>query len=483
MQDPVPPDLHTRIRQAFLLGLARQPVAPPRALAAALPPASESGIEPALALLALAGQRQRFAGPTPVAPAAVADAARILHADPRPILPGDARRALRHLAGSVEKSLAGDALRIALRRVSASGCRPHPFDLPDLARHIKDDAENLGLAERAYLALVAPDTDEDAAKGLFFDRITDENWTTFPKKQRRMFVAEARHRDPAQGRALIESVWKAEPAPVRAALLEALAVGLGADDKPFLEKLATDRADSVKQVALRLMARMPATENFDQRVAEAAKCFRRTSGAAGRMMAALGIGGEGTLTFTMPAADPSRWQEAHAERERLFSGLPLEALARAVGATPAELVAALPEAEHHVRTLMLDSAVQEDDTAMVQSIVTARLMSSPDLPGLAVRMIAVEARRPIDTDAASRFLASPAWKKKVSGSVSTIPGIVPREDGGFIFTAALMPREAMPAFAASLEPLAAITARAARDFADLILALPADRNASPEHTP
>jgi hypothetical protein len=479
MQDPVSPDLQTRIRQAFLLGLTRQPVAPPPSLAATLPP----GSEPALALLALAGQRQRFAGPPPVAPDAVPDAARILHADPRPILPPDARRALRRLAGSMEKSLAGDALRIALRRISASGCRPHPFDLPDLARHIKDDAENLGLAERAYLALVAPDTDEDAAKGLFFDRITAENWTTFPKKQRRMFVAEVRHKDPAEGRALIEGVWKTEAAPVRAALLDALAVGLGVDDKPFLEKLATDRADSVKQVALRLMARMPATENFDQRITEAAKCFRRTSGAAGRMMAALGIGGEGTLTFTMPAADPTRWQEAHAERERLFSGLPLEALARAVGATPAELVAALPEEEHHVRTLMLDSAVQEDDTAMVQSIVTARLMSSPELPGLAVRLIAMEARRPIAPDAAAQFLASPSWKKKVSGSVSTTPGIVPREDGGFIFTAALMPREAMPAFVASLEPLAAITARAARDFADLILALPADRSAPPEQAP
>src|SRR5262245_20991015 len=463
MNDCIAPDIHARIRQSFLLGLSRQPVATPPSLSGLL----AQGRDPALALLALAGQRQRFAGAPPLTVDAVPDAARRLHEDPRPILPPPARRALNRLAGSVERSLAGSVLPIALRRIGAAGCRVHPFDLPELARYIKADVENVSLAERAYLALIAPEVDKDAVKALFFDRLTPEHWTTFPRAQRRVFVAGVRRENPAEGRALIESVWKTEPAPVRAALLEALAVGLSADDKPFLEKLATDRADSVKQTAVRLLASMPATEDFNQRVAEAAQCFKRAGKGVGRVMAALGMGGEGRLTFALPG------KLTYADVDRLFSGLPIDAVAKAVGVTPAEIIAALPEDEHHVRLLLLDSAVAGDDTATVQCSVGVRLLSSQALTGSVVMPLATAARLPLDPDVAARLLAAPAWKTAVSGVADATAPAGPKDDGRLIFTATLMPREAMPAFAASLGPLPPAAARAARDFADLILALPA----------
>jgi hypothetical protein len=463
MNDLIQSDVYARIRQSFLLGLTRQPVATPSSLAGLLP----QGCDPALALLALAGQRQRFAGTPPLTVDAVPDAARRLHEDPRPILPPQARRALNRLAGSVEKALAGSVLPIALRRVAAAGCRVHPFDLPELAHYIKADAENVSLAERAYLALIAPEVDKDAVKALFFDRITTENWTAFPRAQRRVFVAGVRRENPAEGRALIESVWKTEAAPMRAALLEALAAGLGADDKPFLEKLATDRADSVKQAAQRLLARMPATEGFEQRLAEAARCFKRQGRGLGRVMGAIGMGGEGTLTFTLSG------RLKYAELDQLFRGLPLDALAKAVGVTPAEIIAALPEDEHHVRLLLLDSAVARDDTATVQCIVGARLVSSQALTGSVVMPLATAARLPLDTDVAARLLAAPAWKDAVSDVAGATAPAGPKDDGRLIFTATLMPRAAMPAFAASLSPLPPSVARAAKDFADLILALPA----------
>jgi hypothetical protein len=460
----VPPDLQVRIRQAFLLGLARQPVAPPPSLAGLLPP----GSEPALALLALAGQRQRFAGPPPVAADAVPDVARALHADPRPLVPLPARRALVRLAGR-ETALAGNIVPIALRRISAAGFRPHPFDLPAIARYMKSDAESHGIAERAWLALTTSDAGEEAATGLFFDHITAENWTTFPKVQRRMFVAGVRRDDPAAGRTLIESVWKTEPAPVRFALLEALAVGLGADDKPFLEKLATDRADSVKQMAAALLARMPDAAGLAKRVAEAAQCFKRRDGAAGRVMAALGIGGEGTLTFTPPAG--SRWEESYGERQRLFKDLPLAALAKAVGVTPADIIAAVPVDEHQVRLLLLDSATAGEDVATVQSMVRANLLASESLTVQVVQPLAIAARGPLDPEAATQILAGPAWKQAVSSLVST--DAVMKDDGRLVYMAALMPREVAPAFVASLKPLSAVTTRSALDFADIILALPA----------
>jgi hypothetical protein len=468
MNDPIAPDMHARIRQSFLLGLTRQPTATPPSLAGLLP----RGCDPALALLALAGQRQRFAVTPPPAIDAVPDAARRLHEDPRQILPPPARRALNRLAGSVEKALAGSVLPIALRRIGTAGFRVHPFDLPELARHIKSDAESQGLAERAYLALIASDTDEDAGKDLFFERITADNWTTFPKAQRRLFVAGLRRQNPAEGRALIESVWKAEPAPVRAALLEALAVGLGADDTPFLEQLAADRAESIKQAALRLLAHMPATESFEQRLADAAQCFKRAGQGLGRVMAKFGIGGAGGLTFTLPV-DRSKLQEAHAERDRLFGGLSLDALARAVGATPTEIIAAVPADEQHVLSLMLDTALADGDVVTVQRIVGARLLASQALPGHVVMSLAVKARLPLDPDAAARLLAAPAWVNAVSDLAGAAAPAAQKDDGRLIFTATLMPREIMPAFIASLAALPPGAARAPKDFADLILALPA----------
>jgi hypothetical protein len=464
MHDPVPSDLQASIRQAFLLGLARQPVAPPPSLTAVLPP----GSEPALALLALAGQRQRFAGPPPVAVDAVPDAARRLHEDPRPILPPGARRALNHLTRSVEKSLAGNVLPIALRRIAAAGCRPHPFDLPELTRHIKSDADKLGLAERAWLALTASDPEDDAAKGLFFDRITAENWTTFPKALRRGFIADLRCNDPAGGRALIESVWKTEPAPVRVALVEALAAGLGPDDGPLLEKAATDRADSVRQAAARLLPRVPTAEGLARRLAEAATCFKRTSGAVGRMMAAFGVSGDGALTFTLPF-DMS--QKTYDERERLFGGLPLDALARAVGVTPDEMIAALPAYEEHLRGLLLEEAEARDDAAASQCIIRASLLASQAVTGSVVMPLATAASGPLEPGAAAHFLATPAWKSALTSLASM--SAAPKDDGRLVFTATLMPREAMPAFIATLDAAPRSASRAATDFADLILALPA----------
>jgi hypothetical protein len=379
---------------------------------------------------------------------------------------------LYRLAGSVEKVLAGSVLPIALRRIGTAGCRAHPFDLPELARYIKSDAENQGLAERAYLALIASDADEDAGKDLFFERITAENWTTFPKAQRRLFVVSLRRQNPAEGRALIQSVWKAEPAPVRVALLEALAAGLSADDKPFLEKLAGDRADSVKQAALGLLARMPATEGFEQRLAEAAQCFKRAGHGLGRVMAKFGMGSAGALTFTLPV-DRSKFQEAHAARDRLFSGLSLDALAKAVGVASTEIIAALPMDEQHVLSLMLDTALADEDTATVQRIVGTRLLASQALVGHVVMPLAIKARLPLDPDAAARLLAAPAWANAVSDLAGGTTPAAQKDDGRLIFTATLMPREAMPAFIGSLASLPPAAARAPKDFADLILALPA----------
>ncbi|CAL74758.1 hypothetical protein BRADO0837 [Bradyrhizobium sp. ORS 278] len=464
MASAIDPQSHARLRQSFLLGLTRQPLGPPPALAEQLP----RDREPALPLLALSAQWQRFAGmPAPVIDP-IPDAALRLHQDARPILPDAARRALKALARSVEKSLASNVLPLALRRIHAAGYRLHPFDLPDCASHIKAEAGDLGLAERAFLALIAPDSDEEAAKGLFFERITAENWTTFPKAQRRGFVAKLRRDDPAGGRALIESVWKAEPAPVRAALLDALAVGLGEDDKPFLESLGTDRADSVKQLAAQLLARIAERGEHGARVAEAARCFTR----AGSFLAKIGLGSASTLTFKLPS-DGLNWQQTDALRERLFGGLQLSALADAAGVTAEALIAALPPGEHRVLMLLMDAAAAEGDDDAVTRIIGARLGAGESLNGYILMSIAAKARQPLAPSIAERVLASSAWQKTVQELADATTPAAQKDDGRLALMAALMPRAAMSAFTASLAALPLSTTRAAKDFTDLVLALPA----------
>ncbi|MGJ5175662.1 DUF5691 domain-containing protein [Bradyrhizobium oligotrophicum] len=463
MASAIDPQLHARLRQSFLLGLTRQPLTMPATLTELLP----RDREPALPLLALTAQWQRFAGaPSPVADP-VPDAARRLHEDARPILPEPARRALKALARSVEKSLATNVLPLALRRIQAAGCRPHPFDLPDLAAHIKANVEDQGLAERAFLALIASDSDEDAAKGLFFERITIDNWTSFPKAQRRGFVAGLRRDNPTDGRALIESVWKSEPAPVRAALLDALVVGLGVEDKPFLESLGTDRADSIKQLAAQLLTRIAETAQRGSRLTEAAQCFKR----AGSLLAKIGLGSASTLTFKLPS-DGLKWQETEALRERVFGGLQLSALAAAVGAPPEALIAALPPSEQRVLMLLMESAAAEGDDDTVMRIIGARLTSGDSLHGYTVMSLATKARQPLAPAAAERMIASPSWQKAVKELADATTPAAQKDDGRLVLMAALMPSAAMPAFLASLDALPLATARAAKDFTDLVQALP-----------
>ncbi len=371
MDDPFLPGVHARIRQAFLLSLARQPLTLPPSFAGLVP----SSRDPALALLALTGQHQRFAGPLPPALEPIPQAAQRLHEDPRPILPPLARRAMTRLATSVEKAFASSVLSIAVRRVAAVGCRVHPFDLPDLARHIKADTDSLGLAERSYLALTAIESDDVGAGSLFFERITADNWQTFPKAHRRAFVAALRKDDAAAGRALVEGVWKTEPAPVRAALLEALAVALGPDDKAFLDQLATDRAETVKRTAAQLLARMPSTASFEARLFAAAQCFSRPRpGILATAMNAMGHG-EAGLRFTPPVTTTAL-AGMHGPQEQLFAGLSLTALAEALQATPEEVVAALPADAHHMVLALVETALSAGD-ADVRDASSARASCLP----------------------------------------------------------------------------------------------------------
>lgn len=447
------------LRQAMLLGTARRPLAPPQALAPLLAAAPEA--DPALALLALAGQRLRFeraAVPSPEMP----EAARRLHADPRPLLPASARRTLSRLVGVTDKALAPAVVPAALRRLARAGFRPHPFDLPRLLPFVQAAPESHGLAERAFIALA--DTPEEGRAGLAGE-IDAENWTGFPKAHRRLFLGRLRRQDPAAGRTLLEGVFPSETAAMRAELLAALAVGLGPDDLPFLQTLAGDRADSVKTVAARLAARVAGTSGHAARLADAAACFRREAGAGRSILRLLGVGGEGRVTFVAPGAKPA---DQHGAVLRLFEGLSLPALCAQAGLDIGALLAALPE-DDVVFWALHATAVEEADATSLSALTERRLGQGQAYPSAFVlTRLAAHAPAPLSAGAARALLQGAAWQVLLQHYRAAETPAQLKDDGRLVLTAALLPASALPAFLEAIAPLQAGTTRAARALAEFV---------------
>jgi hypothetical protein len=458
-----------RVKQAMLLGLARQPLTIPEPLQ---PLATAAERDPALTVLALAGQQQRFQRPArPAGVEQVPEAARRLHQDPRPILPEAARRALLRLANGVEKAWADAVLSVAARRVAARGFRLHPFDLPRLIADIKADARCLGLAERAYLALTSS---SEAANTVLDNEIMRENWAGFQKIHRIAFLRSERRKHPAAARALLEDVFKAEPANVRGDLLGALDVGLGVDDLPFLEGLANDRADSVRAVAARLVAAVPGTPAFAARLSEAARCFVRNNLSVGGILNRIGLAEAAGISFKPPAT-PNRG-ERHTLLARLFEGFSAAEVGAAAGLTTGEVIAAIPSDEDAVHTAFSQRAARDDDCATMMRLAEAKLAAAETnsrtaAPALA--WLAGNLTEPASLDFGHCLLGSTAFQATLQRLQEADTPAAMKDDGTLIWTAAVLPTSLLPSFLAKLEPLLPGTTRAARAFVDLALALEA----------
>lgn len=467
-----------RVRQSMTLGLARQPLAlsePLQALAAAASP----GRDPALTVLALAGQRLRFERPEPIqashaVPLPVMAVARRLHDDPRPLMPEAPRRTMKRLLHGLDKGLAGGIMMAAGRRVARAGLRLHPFDLPELIGYLENDAACLGLAERAYLALTDSSA-EAKAQSLMHAVITAENWTDFPKGHRAGFLREERRKDAAAARVLLEGVFKSEPAPVRGELLEALGTGLSTDDLPFLESLAADRADSVRAIATAIIARVPGTAAYTARLAQAASCFSKGGGMS-KLLSKVGLG---TETAFKPPKDATA-----AQLMQLFAGLPLVAVAGTAKLSPRELLATLPDDEHWVFAAFLATAGQDIGSADGPSGSTTLLVehkldpgaSAPFPSGYTLMSLARHLSTPLSAEFSAALMASPRWQAAVQRFTDAI-----KDDGTLVTMASLVPAATLPAFLHSVAPLLPGATRSARDFAEFALALEAA--ASPHTKP
>ena len=333
---------------AALIGTARRP--PPAAAAVV---ACEAPVDdPAAVLLAEAAvlSAYRRAGRRPgEAPRALPAPAEV---DDRPECPPTAVDVL-ELILSGEVPIPGGVALLAgqwLDGAARAGCRLRARLLPRL---LELGSTSLALQtalrtvvgprgrwlaayhDRWAWAVGAPVDDLEAAQRRF---------ATAPKADRPAILAAVRRVDATRGRDLLRSTWKSDPAAERATLLGVIAVGLSDDDEPFLEEALDDRSAAVRQVAVDLLGRLPAS--------------RRAARMAERLQAlvTVGDGPSGIVSFVQPGepdaaarrdgindAPPAGIGRAAWRLTQLVAAAPLSFWTDHVGLSPAQVVEAAVE--------------------------------------------------------------------------------------------------------------------------------------------
>lgn len=183
-----------------------------------------------------------------------------------------------------------------------------------------------------------------------------EAWLSDKPHERIGYLTWFRAKDPASARALVEEAWTQSgpsagglSAETRAAYVEALAVGLGPEDEPFLEAALDDKSRQVRAEAVRLLATLPSSRFAERMTA--------------RLHARVQVSVEGTAVLVTLTEDPSAatedeardgigegWVQTEEERrlarmqpsywlEDLIASTPLTAWQR-YGLSPAELLRA-----------------------------------------------------------------------------------------------------------------------------------------------
>lgn len=454
------------LRDAMMRGTARRPLAPPPGLLSPIAGTADSS-DPTLPILALVGQHLRFQRPPAAVLHDLPDAALRMHVDSRPTLPKHVGRLLMRLLDGVPKHLAATVIRLAKRRIAAAGFRLHPFDLPRLVPILKGDPDALDQAERAYLLLSeAPDLSK-LSEGLQGE-VTAENWTEAAKMERRAFLVRERSRDPGAARALLEKAFPSEPAAVRSDLLAAFSVGLGPEDRSFLESASSDRAESVRKVATSLLARLPSWP-YAERLTAAARCFRRGTGVTSKFLSLVGVATTASLAFEFPAYGSAN--ERWGALINRFAGLSLPDLVSAVGA-PAEAILDVLPAEPEIFWGMHTRAVEDGDAATLTILTRWRLTSGNvyPLPETLIRL-ALASPPPMPQDAVATVFSSTAWTEGLRARFPYMGTTFMPDDGTLVFTAAMLAAIAIPDFLAAISSLSPDTTRPARAFADLVTAL------------
>ncbi|MBL8895659.1 MAG: hypothetical protein JNJ53_13740 [Rhizobiales bacterium] len=312
------PHNRDEFRLALMLGLAQSPVKTPT--------------KDALTSVSLLAARNRYKRPS-VPPASSADRPNPTSETALPaLLPDTARSALIRLFTGKDAN-AGDGIAIAsVRAIKRAGFRLHPFDYSRLEDLIARFADELGRPEQQWLGKIRPDR-QQTDKPYDDTPVTEETLPAASKAQKLAYLRNIRQGDPSRARSLIETLMPNEPANVRADLVGLLAVKLGQDDKSFLERLSADRAQTVREGAERLLARLPGTEAYRKKLERARDQIEIKKTGLLKRRSTLSLRVDPKTNAMNPLFNA---METHAE---LFHGIRLADLAASLEMTVDELIA------------------------------------------------------------------------------------------------------------------------------------------------
>ncbi len=316
----ISPRNQDEFRQALMLDLAQNP----------LPDAGAN----ALATVALFAARNRYKRPTMPLQSSAEEPDTTTAASSLALLPDGARTLLIRLFTGKDANSGDGIARGTVRAIKQAGFRLHPFDYSRLEDFIARFGDELGRPERQWLSKVRPEA-QSVDTPYDDEPVTEETLPAASKAQKLAFLWNLRRSDPTRARGLIETLMASEPASVRAELVVRLVEGLGQDDRPFLESLSVDRAQSVREAAERLLARLPGTEAYRKKLERARDQIeiKKTGLLKRRTTLSLRIEPRPNVTHTDPMFHATVF---HSE---LFHGIRLADLASALNMTVEELMA------------------------------------------------------------------------------------------------------------------------------------------------
>jgi hypothetical protein len=461
------------IRRALILGLARNP----------LPETSGDALT-TVALVAARGRYARSAPPREKPDPPIADS------DQTILVPDKARSLLIRLFTGKDASATDGIAFACVTALRQAGLRLHPFDYSRLEDFVARFANDLGVQERQWLNIVRPEGRQEEEP--YSDApVTEETVAKASKTRKLSFLKAVRRSDAARARSLIEGLMPGEPANMRAELAGLLGAGLSNDDRHFLEGLAADRAQSVRDTAEMLLARLPDTAAYYRKLERARDMIEiKTRGLVKKTVTlSLRIETRPNVTHTDPVVHGTVFNA------ELFHGLLLADLASALQMPVADMLAASAN-QLGLGHLMLRSAALEGAAVdldrfaslfsnapepsalfVLKDVMPAtsgkmraallELALSPEPWGVLPSPSFFEQvfdllREPLPHDMAARLMASSVWRAALeSGNEASRPLWVEN-------IAPLVPRSLSPEFIRTAEPYS----RRAVLFHSFLLSLP-----------
>jgi hypothetical protein len=234
-------------------------------------------------------------------------------------------------------------------------------------------------------------------------------WDKASDARRPTLISQLRATDPALGRALLESSWRAEKDQQRFRLIKALQVGLDQADEPLLETALDDRSRLVRRQAAELLARLPGSRLSQRVTAYVPLYLAWTPGETRR------------ITVSLPEVTPAMRRDgvtgaakakpAHARSQeitQLVGSVPLAYWAATWGCAPRELLAAIPTTAWP-RTLTAGfvlAATRQENSAWAEALIaqfgltatTAKLipiLSPLEMRRLTRRVLADQGNHPL----------------------------------------------------------------------------------------